>query len=81
MGLIKHRSQRLEAAAQIHRYHRDTAELLARVQQKLAELGTQPGRDLHAVLALLRRHEVFENDLVALDAQLQVSLFLVFKNI
>ncbi|XP_044739331.1 spectrin beta chain, non-erythrocytic 1 isoform X2 [Chrysoperla carnea] len=74
LGLIKHRSQRLEAAAQIHRYHRDTAELLARVQQKLAELGTQPGRDLHAVLALLRRHEVFENDLVALDAQLQILI-------
>lgn len=30
------------------------------------------GRDLNSVLALIRRHEGFENDLVALEAQLQV---------
>jgi hypothetical protein len=30
------------------------------------------GRDLNSVLGLIRRHENFETDLVALEAQLQV---------
>lgn len=31
------------------------------------------GKDSNSVLALIRKHEGFENDLVALEAQLQVS--------
>lgn len=72
MGLIRNREQRLQAAGEIHRFHRDVAEALSRIQEKEAALPEDLGRDLNSVLALIRRHEGFENDLVALEAQLQV---------
>lgn len=72
MGLIRNREQRLQAAGEIHRFHRDVAEALSRIQEKEAALLEDLGRDLNSVLALIRRHEGFENDLVALEAQLQV---------
>ncbi|XP_043282558.1 spectrin beta chain, non-erythrocytic 5 isoform X2 [Venturia canescens] len=72
LGLLRHREQRLQAAGEIHRFHRDVAEALSRIQEKEAALPEDLGRDLNSVLALIRRHEGFENDLVALEAQLQV---------
>ncbi|XP_034944641.1 LOW QUALITY PROTEIN: spectrin beta chain, non-erythrocytic 5 [Chelonus insularis] len=72
LGLLSHREQRLQAAGEIHRFHRDVAEALSRIQEKEAALPEDLGRDLNSVLALIRRHEGFENDLVALEAQLQV---------
>ncbi|KAG8237739.1 hypothetical protein J437_LFUL016678, partial [Ladona fulva] len=63
----------MHAAGEIHRFHRDAAEALSRIQEKSAGLHENSlGRDLHSVLALIRRHEGFENDLVALEAQLQI---------
>ncbi|XP_043493138.1 spectrin beta chain, non-erythrocytic 5 isoform X1 [Polistes fuscatus] len=72
LDLIRNREQRLQAAGEIHRFHRDVAEALSRIQEKEAALPEDLGRDLNSVLALIRRHEGFENDLVALEAQLQV---------
>ncbi|KAJ8678764.1 hypothetical protein QAD02_014551 [Eretmocerus hayati] len=72
LKLVRNREQRLQAAGEIHRFHRDVAEALSRIQEKKAALPDDLGRDLNSVLALIRRHEGFENDLVALEAQLQV---------
>ncbi|XP_075227745.1 spectrin beta chain, non-erythrocytic 5 kst isoform X2 [Lycorma delicatula] len=72
LSLIENREQRLSAAGEIHRFHRDVADALSRIQDKEAALSDDLGRDLNSVLALIRRHEGFENDLVALEAQLQV---------
>lgn len=72
LGLIRNREQRIQAAGEIHRFHRDVAESLSRIQEKEAALPDDLGRDLNSVLSLIRRHEGFENDLVALEAQLQV---------
>lgn len=69
---LNSREQRLEAAGQIHRFHRDIADALQRIQEKNATLGTHLGRNLNAALTLLRKHEAFENELVVLEAQLQV---------
>ena len=69
---MDNREQRLQAAGEIHRFHRDVAEALSRIQEKDAALPDDLGRDLNSVNALIRRHEGFENDLVALEAQLQV---------
>ncbi|KAJ8972184.1 hypothetical protein NQ314_000314 [Rhamnusium bicolor] len=69
---INTREQRLNAAGEIHRFHRDIADALERIQEKNAALGTDLGRDLNSALALLRKHEAFENELVVLEAQLQV---------
>jgi len=72
LGLMDNRAQRLQAAGEIHRFNRDVAEVLSRIQEKDAAIPDDLGRDLNSVLALIRRHEGFENDLVALEAQLQV---------
>lgn len=69
---ISNREQRLNAAGEIHRFHRDVADALSRIQEKDAALPDDLGRDLNSVLALIKKHEGFENDLVALEAQLQV---------
>lgn len=69
---MNNREQRLNAAGEIHRFHRDVADALSRIQEKDAGLPDDLGRDLNSVVALIKRHEGFENDLVALEAQLQV---------
>lgn len=69
---MENRKQRLLAAGEIHRFHRDVADALQRIHEKSAALGTDLGRDLNSALSLLRKHEAFENELVALEAQLQV---------
>ncbi|XP_052847528.1 spectrin beta chain, non-erythrocytic 5 isoform X3 [Drosophila gunungcola] len=72
LQLLNQREQKLHAAGEIHRFHRDVAEALFRIQDKNAALSQELGKDLNSALALLRKHEGFENDLVALEAQLQV---------
>ncbi|CAG9824099.1 unnamed protein product [Phaedon cochleariae] len=69
---VETREQRLNAAGEIHRFHRDIADALQRVQEKNAALGADLGRDLNSALTLSRKHEAFENELVVLEAQLQV---------
>ncbi|XP_035773613.1 spectrin beta chain, non-erythrocytic 1-like isoform X5 [Anopheles albimanus] len=66
------REKKLHAAGEIHRFHRDAAEALFRIQDKNAALSTELGKDLNSALALARKHEAFENELVPLEAQLQV---------
>ncbi|XP_055694009.1 spectrin alpha chain, non-erythrocytic 1 isoform X2 [Lutzomyia longipalpis] len=72
LNSVVEREQKLAAAGEIHRFHRDVAEALFRIQDKNASLSSELGKDLNSALSLIRRHEGFENDLVALEAQLQV---------
>lgn len=74
LQLIEHRDKKLQAAGEIHRFHRDVAESLSRIHEKDAALGNDLARDLNSALALYRRHEGFENDLVALEVQLQLLI-------
>ena len=54
---------------------RDVSDALSRIAEKSAIISSQDnGRDLKAVQSLIRKHESFENDLVALEAQLQVLI-------
>lgn len=69
---IESRAERLLAAGEIHRFHRDVADSLSRIHEKNAALGTELGRDLNSALSLLRKQEAFENELVVLEAQLQI---------
>lgn len=69
------RDQKLIAAAQIHKFNRDVAEALSRIIEKQSIIAVDDvGRDLPSVQGLLRKHEGFENDLVALESQLQVLI-------
>ncbi|KAL5291928.1 SPTBN5 family protein [Megaselia abdita] len=72
LKILNQRENKLHGAGEIHRFHRDVAEALFRIQDKNAALSNELGRDLNSALSLLRKHEGFENDLVALEAQLQV---------
>lgn len=69
---IANREKRLLAAGEIHRFHRDVEDSLSRIYEKNAALGTELGRDLNSAISLLRKQEAFENELVVLEAQLQV---------
>ncbi|XP_045541118.1 spectrin beta chain [Papilio machaon] len=70
---IGSRAQRLHAAGEIHRFHRDAGELVARAGERAARLAAPPPpRDLRAATALLRDHDTLETDLLAIDAQMQV---------
>ena len=72
---IEARDEALESAGEIHRFNRDIGEAMSRIAEKTAILQTNDlGRDTKSVQALIRKHEGFENDLVALDAQLQVII-------
>lgn len=73
--VIEGRNQKLAAAAQIHKFNRDVAEALSRILEKHSIIAIDDvGRDLPSVQSLLRKHEGFENDLVALESQLQVLI-------
>jgi len=73
LGLMDNRAEQLQAAGEIHQFNRDVAEALSRIQEKDAAIPDDLGRDLKSVLALIHRHEGFENDLLALETQLQVG--------
>ncbi|KAA0192474.1 hypothetical protein HAZT_HAZT000964 [Hyalella azteca] len=76
LDAIANRDEKLDAAAEIHRFNRDVADALSRIHEKDKMVSDDLGKDVHSVQALLRKHEGFENDLVALEAQLQVRLVL-----
>ncbi|CAB3231870.1 unnamed protein product, partial [Arctia plantaginis] len=70
---MESRASRLHAAGEIHRFHRDVGELVSRAADKRAALAAPPPpRDLRAATSLLREHETTQNDLLAIDAQMQV---------
>uniref|UniRef100_A0A183IDZ9 Calponin-homology (CH) domain-containing protein n=1 Tax=Soboliphyme baturini TaxID=241478 RepID=A0A183IDZ9_9BILA len=63
LDYIESRDQKLEAAEEIHRFNRDVAE------EKLESIPTDTGKDIVTVQSLLRKHEAFENELVAVRLQ------------
>nr|XP_002732400.1 PREDICTED: spectrin beta chain, non-erythrocytic 5-like [Saccoglossus kowalevskii] len=74
LAQIGDRDEGLRGAGEIHRFNRDVADALSRIQEKEAALPEDLGRDLNTVQELIRKHEAYENDLVALEGQLQVLL-------
>ncbi|XP_063958759.1 spectrin beta chain, non-erythrocytic 5-like isoform X1 [Lytechinus pictus] len=71
MDRISSRREKLEAARQIHQFNRDYEEAMSRIQEKYAIIPDELGKDVNSVQSLVRKHEAFENDLVALEQQLQ----------
>ncbi|KAJ8309236.1 hypothetical protein KUTeg_014110 [Tegillarca granosa] len=71
---IDGRDQKLYGAGEIHRFNRDVEDALARIQEKYDSIPDDIGRDLFATQSYLKKHEAFENELVALEAQLQVLI-------
>lgn len=69
---MDNRHQKLFAAGEIHRFNRDVEDALSRIQDKYAEIPEDLGKDTGTVQKYIKKHEGFENELVALEAQLQV---------
>nr|XP_049703877.1 spectrin beta chain, non-erythrocytic 1 isoform X2 [Helicoverpa armigera] len=67
---MESRASRLHAAGEIHRFHRDVGELVSRVADVVHAV--VPPRDLRAATAALRAHDNTLNQLLAIDAQMQV---------
>ncbi|BFZ07506.1 hypothetical protein BsWGS_10543 [Bradybaena similaris] len=71
---IDNRDQKLHGAGEIHRFNRDVEDALSRIQEKSSSIPDDLGRDYNSSLTYLKKHEAFENELVALEAQLQVLI-------
>ncbi|KAJ8705806.1 hypothetical protein PYW08_012852 [Mythimna loreyi] len=70
---MESRASRLHAAGEIHRFHRDVGELAERAHDARAALhAPPPPRDLRAATAAIRALHTQQNDLLAIDAQMQV---------
>ena len=72
----------MDAAEELHRFNRDVAESHERIAEKRAEIPSELGKDIKQVHSLWLKHEAFENQLSAMEAQLQVTIFfiLVFRS-
>ena len=68
---VEIRGKKQEAAGEIHKFNRDIAEALLRIQEKGSALGNETGKDIKSIQRLLRYQDVFENDLLALQGQLE----------
>jgi hypothetical protein len=68
-------------AGEIHRFNRDVEDALTRIQEKYSSIPEDQGRDLFATQSYLKKHERFENELVALEAQVPhwIIIFLLVQ--
>jgi len=69
---VEARDQKLCGAGELHRFNRDVEDALSRMQEKYASIPEELGRDLKTVQSYIKKHEGFENDLVALEAQVRM---------
>jgi len=69
LAQVEARDQKLYGAGELHRFNRDVEDALSRMQEKYASIPEELGRDLKTVQSYIKKHEGFENDLVALEAQ------------
>ena len=69
LAQVEARDQKLHGAGELHRFNRDVEDALSRMQEKYASIPEELGRDLRTVQSYIKKHEGFENDLVALEAQ------------
>ena len=65
------RALKLQGAGEIHRFNRDVEDALSRIQEKYTSIPDDLGRDLKQTQAYQKSHEAFENELVALEAQVR----------
>ncbi|KAK0410555.1 hypothetical protein QR680_005192 [Steinernema hermaphroditum] len=74
LDYIESREAKLGAASELHKFNRDVAEMMERIEEKRASIPEEVGKDLKQVHKLWLKHEVFENELIAMEGQLKVLL-------
>jgi spectrin beta len=75
LDYIESREQKLAAAEELHRFNRDVSENEERITEKMNSLSNDLGRDIKQVHSLWLKHEAFENELTAMEQQLQVKRY------
>ncbi|XP_014671015.1 PREDICTED: spectrin beta chain, non-erythrocytic 5-like [Priapulus caudatus] len=68
---VNEQNDKLENAAELHKFNRDISDALLRIQEKNAAMPDDLGRDIHSVQRLMKAHELFQNDLIAIEHQLR----------
>ncbi|XP_055926294.1 spectrin beta chain, non-erythrocytic 1-like isoform X1 [Argiope bruennichi] len=71
---IEVRAFKMEAAAEIHRYHRDVTDLLSRIHSHYRIIPQDLGNNLIHVQDLIKKHDNIENELLGLEAQVHLLL-------
>jgi spectrin beta len=66
---IDARDLKLDGAGEIHRFNRDVEDILSRIQEKYSSIPEDVGKDIFSTESFQKKHEGFENELVALEAQ------------
>uniref|UniRef100_A0A1I7ZAN4 Spectrin_like domain-containing protein n=1 Tax=Steinernema glaseri TaxID=37863 RepID=A0A1I7ZAN4_9BILA len=74
LDYIESREAKLGAASELHKFNRDVAEMMERIEEKRAGIPEEVGRDLKQVQKLLQKHEVFEHELDAMKTQMRTLL-------
>lgn len=71
---LEARAFKLEAAAEIHRYHRDVTDVLERIHSYYETLPNDLGSSLAQAQQLAKKHDAIENELLGIEAQVIFSL-------
>nr|XP_042906281.1 spectrin beta chain, non-erythrocytic 2 isoform X2 [Parasteatoda tepidariorum] len=71
---IEARSFKMEAASEIHRYHRDVTDILSRIHGHYRTIPQELGNNLNQVQDLLKKHDNVENELLGIEAQVHILL-------
>lgn len=78
MESLDARAFKLEAAAEIHRYHRDITDILGRINGYYRALPNDLGSSLAQAQQLAKKHDATENELLGIEAQ--VSFLSIISN-
>ncbi|XP_054709348.1 spectrin beta chain-like [Uloborus diversus] len=71
---IEARAFKMEAAAEIHRYHRDVTDILSRIHNYYKGVPQDLGNNLIHVQDLIKKHDTTENELLGIEAQVHLLL-------
>ncbi|KAG8194893.1 hypothetical protein JTE90_029184 [Oedothorax gibbosus] len=71
---IDARAFKTEAAAEIHRYHRDVTDILFRINSHYGTIPQDLGNNRIHVQDLIKKHDTIENELLGIEAQVHLLL-------
>ncbi|MFH4975130.1 hypothetical protein AB6A40_001839 [Gnathostoma spinigerum] len=70
LDYIESRDEKLKAAEELHAFNRDVAEKQERIAEMHSSIPSELGKDIKQVHALWLKHEAFENQLGAMEGEL-----------
>ena len=67
---MKNRAMILQSAGEIHRFNQDVQEIMRRIEEKDVSLSSEVGKDFNSCQSLVRKHDIFKEEIYALKPQL-----------